>query len=88
MINSSSDNVKKLNSINRRMFITGSLKFFIMIGIVSRLFFLQVKENKKYLTLSDKNRIRELQEKSANNFKRFRWDKSTNKLISIIEKTT
>jgi len=41
------------------MFITGSLKFFIMVGIVSRLFFLQVKENKKYLTLSDKNRIRE-----------------------------
>ncbi len=59
MINSSSDNVKKLNSINRRMFITGSFKFFIMIGILSRLFFLQVKENKKYLTLSDKNRIRE-----------------------------
>ena len=59
MINSSSDNAKKLNSINRRMFITGSFKFIIMIGIVSRLFFLQVKENKKYLTLSDKNRIRE-----------------------------
>ena len=59
MINSSSDNVTKLNSINRRMFITSSLKFFIMVGIVSRLFFLQVKENKKYLTLSDKNRIRE-----------------------------
>tara|TARA_B100001121_G_scaffold309928_1_gene338638 strand:+ start:1055 stop:2929 length:1875 start_codon:yes stop_codon:yes gene_type:complete len=59
MINSSTDSVKKLNSINRRMFITGSLKFFIMIGLVSRLFFLQVKENKKYLTLSDKNRIRE-----------------------------
>ena len=59
MINSSSDNVKKLNSINRRMFITGSLKFFIMLGIVSRMFFLQVKQNDKYLTLSDKNRIRE-----------------------------
>ncbi len=59
MINSSSDNVKKLNSINRRMFITGSLKFFVMVGLISRLFFLQVKENKKYLTLSDKNRIRE-----------------------------
>ena len=57
MINSSSDNVKKLNSINRRMFIIGSCKFFIMIGLISRLFFLQVKENKKYLTLSDKNRI-------------------------------
>ena len=59
MISSLSDNVTKLNSINRRMFITGSLKFFIMVGIISRLFFLQVKENKKYLTLSDKNRIRE-----------------------------
>ena len=59
MISSSSDNVTKINSINRRMFITGSLKFFIMIGLVSRLFFLQIKENKKYLTLSDKNRIRE-----------------------------
>ena len=59
MINSSSDSVKKLNLINRRMFITGSLKFLVMIGLVSRLFFLQVKENKKYLTLSDKNRIRE-----------------------------
>ena len=32
MISSSSENVTKLNSINRRMFITGSLKFFIMIG--------------------------------------------------------
>ncbi|MDC0518109.1 penicillin-binding protein 2, partial [Candidatus Pelagibacter sp.] len=42
-----------------RMFITGSLKFFVMIGLISRLFFLQIKENKKYLTLSDKNRIRE-----------------------------
>ena len=59
MISSSSENVTKLNSINRRMFITGSLKFLIMIGLVSRLFFLQVKENKRYLTLSDKNRIRE-----------------------------
>ena len=39
MINSSSDNVKKLNSINRRMFLTGSLKFLIMAGIISRLFF-------------------------------------------------
>ena len=27
--------------------------------LVSRLFFLQIKENEKYLTLSDKNRIRE-----------------------------
>ena len=59
MINSSSESATKLNSINRRLFITGSFKFLIMVGLVSRLFFLQVKENKKYLTLSDKNRIRE-----------------------------
>ena len=54
-----SDNVIKLNSINRRMFILAVAKVIILGGIVSRLFFLQVKENKKYLTLSDKNRIRE-----------------------------
>ena len=59
MISVPSDNVKKLNSINKRMFLIGSAKFLIMIGITSRLFFLQIKENKKYLTLSDKNRIRE-----------------------------
>ena len=54
-----SDNVIKLNSINRRMFILAAAKVIILGGIVSRLFFLQIKENKKYLTLSDKNRIRE-----------------------------
>ena len=56
---SQSDNVVKLSSINRRMFILATAKVVILGGIVSRLFFLQVKENKKYLTLSDKNRIRE-----------------------------
>ncbi len=56
---SQSDNVIKLNSINRRIFILSIAKIVILGGIVSRLFFLQVKENKKYLTLSDKNRIRE-----------------------------
>ncbi len=56
---SQSDNVVKLNSINRRMFILAVAKIIVLGGIVSRLFFLQVKENKKYLTLSDKNRIRE-----------------------------
>ena len=54
-----SDNVVKLNSINRRMFILTSAKIVVLVGIISRLFFLQVKENKRYLTLSDKNRIRE-----------------------------
>ena len=54
-----SDNALKLNSINRRMFILAAAKIIVLGGIISRLFFLQVKENKKYLTLSDKNRIRE-----------------------------
>ncbi len=58
MINQS-DNVIKLNSINRRMFIISAAKVIVLGGIISRLFFLQIKENKKYLTLSDKNRIRE-----------------------------
>ena len=58
-MNNLSDNVTKLNSINRRMFIIATAKIVILGGIISRLFFLQVKENKKYLTLSDKNRIRE-----------------------------
>ena len=58
MINQS-DNVVKLNSINRRMFILAAAKVVIFGGIIGRLFFLQIKENKKYLTLSDKNRIRE-----------------------------
>ena len=58
-MNNLSDNVTKLNSINRRMFIIAAAKIIILGGIVSRLFFLQIKENKKYLTLSDKNRIRE-----------------------------
>ena len=34
-----SDNVIKLNSINRRMFILGAAKVIILGGIVSRLFF-------------------------------------------------
>ena len=54
-----SDSATKLNSLNRRMFILATAKIIILGGILSRLFFLQVKENKKYLTLSDKNRIRE-----------------------------
>ena len=54
-----SDNITKLDSINRRMFIITAAKMIIFGGIISRMFFLQVKQNDKYLTLSDKNRIRE-----------------------------
>ena len=50
---------KKINTINRRMFIFSAAKAVVFFGIVARLFSLQINENKKYLTLSDKNRIRE-----------------------------
>ena len=52
-------NIRKSKLINRRMFIASTAKAVVFIGIVSRLFYLQVEQNKKYLTLSDKNRIRE-----------------------------
>ena len=51
--------VKKIQIINRRMFIVGAAKFIVFTGIIARLFSLQITENKKYLTLSDKNRLRE-----------------------------
>ena len=51
--------IRKTDIINRRMFVIGAAKIVIFGGIIARLFYLQVTENKKYLTLSDKNRIRE-----------------------------
>ena len=60
MISSGNDSgFKKLNTINRRMFIFSAAKAVVFLGIVGRLFSLQISENKKYLTLSDKNRLRE-----------------------------
>ena len=50
---------QKLHTINRRMFIIGAAKVIVFTGIIVRLFSLQITENKKYLTLSDKNRLRE-----------------------------
>ena len=49
----------KLKTVNRRMFIFSAAKAVVFLGIVGRLFSLQISENKKYLTLSDKNRLRE-----------------------------
>ncbi len=60
MIGSGEDSgFKKSNTINRRMFIFAAAKAVVFFGIVGRLFSLQINENKKYLTLSDKNRLRE-----------------------------
>ena len=52
-------NVKKIHTINRRVFIIGIAKVAIFTGIITRLFSLQISDNKKYMTLSDKNRLRE-----------------------------
>ena len=52
-------NLTKLQNINRRVFIIGSAKVIVFTGILLRLFTLQITDNKKYSTLSDKNRLRE-----------------------------
>jgi penicillin-binding protein 2 len=59
MISGDNSNFKKQNTVNRRMFILAAAKVIVFTGIVSKLFSLQINENKKYLTLSDKNRLRE-----------------------------
>ena len=51
--------IQKLHTINRRMFIISVAKVIVFTGIIVRLFTLQISDNKKYLTLSDKNRLRE-----------------------------
>ena len=51
--------IQKLHTINRRMFIISVAKVIVFTGIIARLFTLQISNNKKYLTLSDKNRLRE-----------------------------
>ena len=45
--------------ISRRMFILSAVKIGVFISIISRLFYLQISENIKYRSLSDKNRFRE-----------------------------
>jgi len=59
MFDSGDSSFRKLNIINRRMFIISAAKAVVFTGIIARLFSLQINENKKYLTLSDKNRLRE-----------------------------
>ena len=59
MRNTSDHLLNKSRSITRRMFILGAVKITIFFAIVARLFYLQISENIKYRTLSDKNRLRE-----------------------------
>ena len=60
MINSGDGgSTKKRNIVSRRMFILTAAKVIIFGGIITRLFSLQINNNKKYLNLSDENRLRE-----------------------------
>ena len=49
----------KSKLISRRMFFLSSIKIAVFVSIISRLFYLQISENIKYRSLSDKNRFRE-----------------------------
>ena len=51
--------LNKSKLITRRMFILSFVKTSVFIAIISRLFYLEVSENIKYRSLSDKNRLRE-----------------------------
>ncbi len=59
MLNISEAFQSKSKLINRRMFLLSTLKVVVFFGIISRLFYLQISENIKYKSLSDKNRLRE-----------------------------
>ena len=59
MLNFAETFQNKSKIITRRMFILSSLKAVIFIAIITRLFYLQISENIKWRTLSDKNRLRE-----------------------------
>jgi len=49
----------KSKLISRRMFMLSAIKIVVFLSIISRLFYLQISENIKYRSLSDKNRLRE-----------------------------
>ena len=53
------NNARGTKLISRRMFILTAAKSLVFVGIVGRLVSLQINENTKYMSLSDKNRFRE-----------------------------
>ncbi len=59
MFKDSKQTQSKTMLIARRMFMLTGLKLAVFLGIVGRLFYLQISENIKYRSLSDKNRLRE-----------------------------
>ena len=59
MFGSSETFQNKSRIITRRMFVLSAVKIAVFIAIISRLFYLQISENIKYRSLSDRNRLRE-----------------------------
>ncbi len=59
MIQFSDSFENKSRLITRRMFILSAAKISVFFALVARLFYLQISENIKYRSLSDKNRLRE-----------------------------
>lgn len=51
MISGGDTSFRKLNTINRRMFIISAAKVVIFTGILVRLFSLQINENKKIFNI-------------------------------------
>ena len=59
MIQFSDSFENKSRLITRRMFILSAAKISVFFALVARLFYLQISENIKYRSLSEKNRLRE-----------------------------
>ena len=51
----------KSRIINRRMFMLSSVKLLVFGGILGRLFYLQISENIKYTSLSEKKSIKRVE---------------------------
>ena len=59
MLRTSNTFENKARLVTRRMFVLGGVKIAVFSIIVARLFYLQISENIKYRSLSDKNRLKE-----------------------------
>ena len=59
MIRSANTFQNKSRLMTRRMFVLSAAKLAVFFAIIARLFYLQISENIKYKSLSDKNRFRE-----------------------------
>jgi len=59
MLNSPETFESKARLISRRMFMLTTIKAAVFFSIIARLFYLQISENIKWRSLSDKNRLRE-----------------------------